>query len=460
MSEAAVEEQQNKVTITDAGPCAKRVSIEIPAATVTEKLRGSLDTLSVEAQLPGFRKGRVPRWLIEKRFGATLRKEAKTELVTQALNEAVEQAKLRLVAHPTSDSLREADVEEGKPFAFEVEVEVVPEFQLPSFDAIPVRKPTTNITDEMVQQELDKLAINDGTLETRERAEAGDYITGHAVMTDDKGTEFYNLKGAVVQKPLPAAGGKGMILGIMVDDFDAQLGTPAPGDDFTVKSKGPENHEVEGIRNAALTITFHVERVDRIIPAPMSQILAQYGFEDESSLRERIRSRMDERVRIQQSTVMHQQVVKHLLEHTTMELPKRLTAQQAHRNLARRRMELMYRGVDAQKIEEHMASLRAASAGDAARELKVFFILHRIAEELRVSVHDVEASQRIAQMAFQRNVRPEALRAELVQNGQLAHVYEQIREQKTLDMLLNKATITEMPAEEFNKLMREQNMPA
>lgn len=457
MSEAAVAERQNKVTITDAGPCAKRVSIEIPAETVAEKLRGSMETLSVEAQLPGFRKGRVPRWLIEKRFGPTLRKEAKTELVTQALNEAVEQSKLRLVAQPTSETLKDVDVEEGKPFAFEVEVEVLPEFALPSLDGIPVRKPTVSITDEMVQQELEKLAINDGTLESREKAEPGDYITGHAVMTDDKGTEFYNLKGAVVQKPRAGSGPKGMILGLMVEDFDAQLGSPRPGDDFTVKAKGPENHEVEGIRNANLTIRFHVERIDRIIPAPMSQILAQYGFESEQSLRDRIRARMDERVRIQQGTVMHQQVVKYLLDHTTMELPKRLTATQAQRNLARRRMELMYRGVDAQKIEEHMATLRAASAEDAARELKAFFILVRIAEELRVSVHDVEVSQRVAQMAFQRNVRPETLRAELAQKGQLASVYEQIREQKTLDMLLNKASVTEMPADEFNKLMREQN---
>lgn len=457
MSEAAVAERQNKVTITDAGPCAKRVSIEIPAETVAEKLRGSMETLSVEAQLPGFRKGRVPRWLIEKRFGPTLRKEAKTELVTQALNEAVEQSKLRLVAQPTSETLKDVDVEEGKPFAFEVEVEVLPEFTLPSLDGIPVRKPTVAITDEMVQQELDKLAINDGTLESREKAEPGDYITGHAVMTDDKGTEFYNLKGAVVQKPRAGSGPKGMILGLMVEDFDTQLGSPKPGDDFTVKAKGPENHEVEGIRNANLTIRFHVERIDRIIPAPMSQILAQYGFDSEQSLRDRIRARMDERVRIQQGTVMHQQVVKYLLDHTTMELPKRLTATQAQRNLARRRMELMYRGVDAQKIEEHMATLRAASAEDAARELKAFFILVRIAEELRVSVHDVEVSQRVAQMAFQRNVRPETLRAELAQKGQLASVYEQIREQKTLDMLLNKASVTEMPADEFNKLMREQN---
>jgi trigger factor len=139
-----------------------------------------------------------------------------------------------------------------------------------------------------------------------------------------------------------------------------------------------------------------------------------------------------------------------------MELPKRLSASQSSRTLARRRMELMHRGVDAHKIEEHMAELRTASGAQAQRDLKLFFVLFRIAEDLKVAVHDVEVNQRIAQMAFQRNVRPEQLRAELIQTRQINEVFQHIREAKTLDALLNKASVTEMPADEFNKLMKDE----
>jgi len=456
MSSTATAERAPKVTIKDAGACAKLVSIEIPAETVTEKLKDSIDTLSVEAQLPGFRKGRVPRWLIEKRFGTAIRKEAKTELVTQALNRAIEENKLEVVGSPSAESLAKAELEEGKAFAFDVEVEVLPEFELPSLDGIAVKKPTIEVTDQMIADEVQKLCINEGSLESREKAEAGDYCTGHAVMVDDKGTEFYNLKGAVVQKPTADKAGKGMILGIMVDDFDKQLGSPKPGDKVTIKAKGPEQHEVEGIRNAALTITFQVERVDRILPAGVDAIVGMYGFENADQLKERIKARMEERIGIQQKTTMHQQIVKHLLDSTKMELPKRMSAQQSVRNLERRRLELMYRGVDPQKIEEHMAELRNASTKDATREMKVFFILHRIAENLKVGVTDQEINQRIAVMAFQRNVRPETLRAELQQSGQVTGLYQQIRDHKTLDALLEKATITAMPAEEFNKFMKDE----
>lgn len=456
MSQSATAERPNTVTIKDAGTCAKIVSIEIPAETVSAKLSESISMLGNEAQLPGFRKGRVPKALIEKRFGASLRKEAKTELVSQAVNQVIEEHKLKVVGSPTAPGLDKVELTLGKPFAFEVEVEVLPEFDLPPLDGIPVKKPTIEVTDAMVDDEVRKLCINEGSLETREVAEGGDYITGHAVMVDDKGTEFYNLKGAVIQKPTKDAAGKGMILGIMVDDFDKQLGAPKPGANVTIKAAGPEQHEVEGIRGAKLTITFQAERVDRILPAPVGDIVSQYGFESEAQLRERIKARIEERVKSQQITVMHQQVAKHVLDKVNFELPKRLSAQQAARTLARRRMELMHRGVDGQKIEENLAALRNASTADASRDLKAFFVLHRIAEDLKIQVHDVEVSQRIAQMAFQRNVRPEALRAELQQSGQLQQVYQNIREAKSLDALLAKATITDMPAEEFNKLMKDQ----
>jgi trigger factor len=451
----ATQERQNIVKLSDAGPSCKKLSIEIPAETVSEKLRDSLDTLAVEAELPGFRKGRVPRWLVEKRFGAALRKEAKSELVTSAFSKAVEDLKLKVIGQPGGGNLDSVEVEDGKPFAFEVEVEVLPEFDLPKLEGIEVKKPILEVTDEMVDEEINKLRINEGSLESREVAEPGDYVTGHAIMTGADGTEFYNLKGAVIQVPPPEKKGKGMILGIMVEDFAKQLGTLKPGDTATIKTKGPEQHEVEKIRNADLTITFTADRVDRIIPAPLENIVNAFGLPDEAALKEFVKTRMGQRVQVQQQTAMHQQLAKYLIDNTKIELPQKMTAQQAARTLERRRLELMYRGVEAAKIEEHMAELRQASNKAAARDLALFFILHKAAEELKVRVDDAEINTRIAQMAFQRNVRPEQLRQELIRTNQVGGIYQQIRDHKTLDAILAKATVTEVSPEEYNKMVKE-----
>jgi trigger factor len=453
-------ERANKVFISDAGPARKKISIQVPAETVSEKLAGSLDTFMGEAQLPGFRKGRAPKGLVEKRFGSAMRDETKKQLVAEAYQEAIKDANLKIVGEPFSETLEKVEIKAGQPLEFEIEVEVMPEFTLPSLDAIPVRKPLVEVTDAMVREEFEKLRINEGRLESRDSAEPGDYLTGRGRMVGSDGKEFYDINGAVVQKPAKDKNGQGMILGILVPDFDKQFGSPKPGETATVKAKGPEQHEIEGIRNNDLTITFEVERIDRIIPADPNALAQQYGLADETQFLDIIRSRMAQRVLIQQHTAMRSQIALHLVKNTQMELPQRLTAQQAVRTLERQRLELMYRGVEPAVIEQRMAELRGASGQIAAGELKLFFILAKIAEDLNIQVTEGEINGRISQMAAERGVRVEALRQELIQRNQVYGVFQQIREHKTYDAILSKAAVTDMSLEEYTKYIEAERAGA
>ncbi|HNB59041.1 MAG TPA: trigger factor [Phycisphaerales bacterium] len=446
---------KNLVKIEDSGPCSKKIKIEVPAEKVAEQLGTTLDTLMLEAELPGFRRGRAPRRLIEKRFGDGIRKEAKSNLVSAAIREAVEEHKIRLVGDPIgNEELVKAEVEDGKPLKFEIEVEVAPTFDLPKLEGISIKKPTLVVDDEMVGKEIDRLLLNEGSLKDKAQPGAGDYLTGHAIMKDDEGTKHLDIADAVIQIPAKDnKEGKGMILGVMVDDFAKQIGHPKIGDTITIKTTGPENHETEAIRGKKLTITFEIKRADEIVPASMSEIVERYGMKDEAEVRGAIRQRIEQRLQVEQGSLMRQQLAKFLLENTTMELPKRVTATQAQRNLDRARFDLMHRGWDQARIEEHMAELRSASSDAAVRETKLFFILDRAAEHFNVQVNDAELNGRIAQMAFSRGDRPERLRQEIIQRGQIPTLFLQVREQKTMDMILGKADVQEVGVEEFNKLM-------
>ncbi len=451
-AESTNAESANKVEITDAGPSLKKLSIEIPAETVAKRLSESLDTLCVEAELPGFRKGRAPRKLLERRFGSSVRAETKNQIVSAAYTEAIERHELKVIGEPSSEMLPDVEIVDGEPLKFEIEVEVLPEFELPSTDGIKVNKPVFEVTDKAVAEEIEKICINEGNLEERTDPQEGDYITGRGIMTGADGTEFYDIPGAVVQ--MPGAKGKaaqGMILGIKVDDFGKQFGSPKAGETTTIKAKGPEQHEIEGVRGADLTITFKVDRIDRILPVPVADLCERYGYEAEDQLNEMVRNKMEQRSQIRQQVAMRQQVAKHLIETIEMELPARLTAGQALRTFERRRMELMYRGVDPTKIEENIAELRAASNEAAATELKMFFILNKIADENDVKVLEAEVNGRIAQMAMEQGKRPEKLRQEMIQSNSVGKIVQQIREHKTMDAILEKAEIREVSAEDYAK---------
>jgi len=446
-----IAQRPNKVEIVDAGPSRKKVRIEIPKETVDENLALSMEALTSDAELPGFRKGHVPRRLLEKKFGSSVRKQAKEQLVSAAFSKALEESKLRVVGQPQASEFDKIEVEGGKPLIFEIEVEVSPEFTMPEISGIPVKKPTTDVSDQMVQSELEKLLVQEGTLEDRDTAEAGDYLTGHAKVVGPDGKVYFEQDGIVVQSPPAEKNGKGMIVGLSLDDLSSQLGKVKPNGTATIKATGPENYEFEQLRGQAITIEYKPARIDRIVTAKLEDVIARFGFADEAALREAMKKRLTQRVVVDQQSAMRKQVADHLMDSVEMELPERLTASQAGRNLERRRLELMYRGMEPMKIEESVGELRSSSNDDAVRELKLFFVLERAAEELQVRVTEGEVNARINQMASDRGERPDKLRQALINSNQINGVFQQIREHKTLDAILAKASVSDVDAEEFKK---------
>jgi trigger factor len=139
-------------------------------------------------------------------------------------------------------------------------------------------------------------------------------------------------------------------------------------------------------------------------------------------------------------------------------LPKGLTDRQSARVLRRQALELSYQGLPENEIEQRVAELRASSEEDARKQLKLFFILDQAAKQLDVDVTENEVNGRIAMLANQQGRRPEKLRQQMQRSGELEHLFLQIREQKTLDKILETAAVTEVepPAEE----KKEEAKPA
>jgi trigger factor len=104
----------------------------------------------------------------------------------------------------------------------------------------------------------------------------------------------------------------------------------------------------------------------------------------------------------------------------------------------------MLRGVPRERVDANIERLRGPARDDAARELKLFFILQKTADELKVDVDEAELNGRIAMLAAQRGKRPEKLKQEMSKDGSLANLYLQMRDNKALDKVLESAQIEEV----------------
>jgi trigger factor len=127
-----------------------------------------------------------------------------------------------------------------------------------------------------------------------------------------------------------------------------------------------------------------------------------------------------------------------------MELPAKLSDRQAERVVGRRAMDLMSRGVPREQIDANVERLRTGARDEAARELKLFFILQQISNQQSVDVDEAELNGRIALLAAQRGRRPEKMKQDMAKDGSLANLYIQMREQKAVDKILEDAEIEEV----------------
>ena len=444
----------NKVEIEDVGPATKRLTITIPSEAVAQKLKESLGTLANVTSIPGFRRGKVPRRLLEKRFGTAMRDETKNKLIADAYAKAIEEHHVEPVGEPEpTEPTDKLQIEEGKPLTFVFDVEVVPEFELPPLEGVEITKPILEITEEHIETELTRQLQQLGTPNRIEGDfQPGDRLFAHVTVTkNDEKEPFFQEDQAVIIVPGTAEGGRGPVLGLMVENLQDLLKDKRVGDTIIIETIGPEAHERDDLRGAKLTMTLRLTAAERTEPATAQRLIEVYGLGSEENLREQIRLTLQQRRDQEQITIMREQVYDYLLGGVDFELPEKLSVAQVARSLEGHRIELLYRGLTPDEVEGRLAEIRAESEAQARDRLKLAFLLRRLAGHFNIEVSQQEINGRLAAIAIHRGQRPEQLRSELARTGRLGEVARVLREHKAADRVIAQATVKEISADEWAK---------
>ena len=440
-----------EITLEEAGPARKRLVITIPADVVSAKIEESLGALRNQTVIPGFRKGKVPANLLERKFGGSVREETRNTLIGEAWQAAVEEHALKPLGEPEPmDDPNDVQVEDGKPLSFTLEVEVMPEFDLPAFDNIKLTRPIVDVTDEHIDEEIERQKTRNGNLEPVEgTVSEGDFLVGPASVTLNGNDDiFYQTEQTRIA--VPAKDGGGQVLGLFLEDLGQALAKTSQGDEIKFNTVGSDEHEMEEVRGAKVEITFNVVQAVRVIPLDEDTLLQTFGLESSDMLKEQVKLALERRRDQDQAMVLRQQAIAAISDMVEMELPEKTSANQAERDLQRMRTDLQSSGrYTEDEIESKVAEARGGSDEESRKRLKAFFILSKLAEHFHVSVSEGEVNTKIAELAMQNGVRPDEMRNNLAKQGQLPQIQAVVREDKAADQLVAACTVTEMPVEEW-----------
>jgi len=206
------------------------------------------------------------------------------------------------------------------------------------------------------------------------------------------------------------------------------------------------HEEIVMVQRGTLEVT--IKDIKKLEPIEIDdEFLQSLGFQKEQELRDALRDQMVERIDFDIKQAMRRQVIEQLISQVDVKLPSKLSDRQTDRVVNRRAVDLLMKGIPRERIEQNVEQLRSGAQDEAVRELKTFFMMQKVAQELKVDVSEGELNNRIATLAYQQGRRPERLKQEMAKDGNtLSNLYVSMREEKAIDKIIETAEVEEVAA--------------
>jgi len=437
---AALEERRYtdsmKVEVEKHPGLISKLQIELPPEDVAKEWDAIANSFARFAKIPGYRPGKAPRAVIDKRFRKEIQEELTKKLVSKSYHEAVEREQLRVAS---LTNIEDVQFGENKSMRFRATVVTAPEFELPDYKQIPVQVPDTKVSDVDVDEALDRL-----------RDQSADFVDVPARGLEMGDFAVLDFDGSVESKPIseiaPQAsknlyGGKKFWLHLAADNFlpkfCEQLIGQKPGETRLVIVHFPEDFMVKELagKKADYAVTLR-DIKEKVLPAVDDAFAAKLvPGKTLADLRQMIEHDIEHAKEHDAERAKESQIVKFLHEQTQFELPPALLQNETRRALAELVQQNRERGVTDEMLKEKEKELIDGAASLAGHRLKTNFILHRIAEREKIQVVKEDIDFRLKQEAARYDISPEKMRKELQQKDALDDVAEQILLGKTLDFL-------------------------
>jgi trigger factor len=431
-----------QVQIENLSPVEKKLAVEVPWELVRAKLETAYREVGKTARVAGFRPGKVPRSMIERMYGRQIQAEVTKELVQEGFATAARQHQLAVVAEPVVDNV---EYKAGSPFKFSMRVEVRADFTIDKVDGLAATKPRISVSDEDVNDALERLQRQHTDflpISGRNVAEKTDVLVvavkgqvgGRPV---DRPEILVDLNDAK-SEPLP--GMAEALLGIALDAKDQDLALTF-AEDHPLK-------ELAG-QTAELKVTVRDARQKQVPPLD-DEFAKDVGIEEADTL-----DKLKARLRTDIAAGKQQQadregagnVLKAFVAANQIPVAPALVERGIDLQLERMRYQLASQGIDMEKAGVDLSGMRDKMRDSALEEVRGQLLLDALAEREQLAVADSELDGKIAEMADGQGKPPAKLKAEMHKEGRLENLRWQLRQEKALDHVVKRATITERDPE-------------
>lgn len=413
-------ESDLKITVEKPATWARRLTITVPAETVQRERETTTRRLAGRIRLPGFRQGKVPRNVIEKRFGQAIEQEMIERLIGEAYKEAIRRENLQPITQGAIDHIH---YHSGEDLTFHVDLEVRPEIALERIGGFTLNRQPAEVTDDALNQVLDRLREQNADWNPigEETPLIGDMTVVEITPQDGEAagtTRRYQLfLGEGQARP----------------EIEELVRLLKPGEEREFEVDLPEDAEDTSgeVRKHKLRIKL-VEAKRPQLPEVDDEFAKKVGsFESADALKTAIRDDLEKEAGVEADRGVRQQLLDRIIEANPFEVPG---------SMVDRYLEQVLRIREGEENEQ-VRQLREAARPAAEQALRRMLVVEEIAEKegLRPTAEDVNA--RLAELAARNNREPSEIRAQLKKDNRLGELEDQLTEEKVFEYLLSLSTI-------------------
>jgi trigger factor len=417
------------------------LKVEVPVEKVEEALQQAYKKVVRQITLPGFRKGKAPRKLLESRFGVEIfYEDALDILLNETYPEVIEKAQIDPIDTP---EVKETNLEQGQPFTYTATVTVMPEVELGQYKGIEADKEIVSIGEDDVNAEIESARESHARLVTVEQ----EAIEGDTVVIDYEG--FVNEE--------PFAGGQAdnylLELGssTFIPGFEDQLIGSKAGDEKDVIVTFPENYQSEELagKEAKFEVVVHEVKRKEVPELNEDFVLEVSEFESVEEYTDDVRNNLLEAKENQAEAKFKNALLNKVVENSTVEIPEVLVESEIDRMLEDTKRSMQQYGIGleqyAQMLGKSIEDLRNDMKEQAAKRVKTDLVLGAIVKEENIEVNEDMFEERLAEMAKAYNQEVDELRKMLQAQPQaIESLQDGWKKDQAIELIVNEAVINEV----------------
>lgn len=421
------------------GDCAYEVGVVIPVANEAKQADEIFQELSEEAEIRGFRRGRAPRKLIERKFSRVVKDEVEGKLVSAAFSKLIRDNKLNPLDLPEVDGLEAAkERPAGTPLEFTLKFEVSPRVELGKYRGVEIERPVLTVKPEDVDEQIKQVRERSATYEPLEEGTAAD---GDQVVID--------FVGKIDDEPFPGGSATDYpyILGTnrFFPEFEAAMIGAAPGQEVSCEVTFPDDYREEPLRGKTAQFTITLKSVNRrVVPEATDAFAKGLGYDSLEAMRSNVEERLRASASDTSARFVEGNAISAVVEASTFEMPKSLIERVAADYYRDSIEELMRMRVPRAVIAEQDEAIRTRARDTAIQEIKRLVVLNEIGEAEGIEVTEEDFESEMEEMAARTGVELDVIGAYVGEDAERRSRYEdRIFRAKALKVILDNAVITD-----------------